>query len=342
VFRRELSDSHWELIGSHLPIGQYGPYPENLRDQLEGIIWQFRTGSPWRDVPEVFGSWSTVYDRFAQWRDAGVFAAVLEALIAEAARRGQADLSLVSVDSTTARAHHDAAGMVVDEEALAALEKVAEAEKGAHERRESGVSGRLQPKPEEVPLTEEAEPDPKPEKRRRQRRRRRARLKAAALGRSRGGLTSKVHLSAERRCRPLSFAVTPGQAADSPQFSAVLAGVRVRGPVGCPHTRPGAVADDKAYSSRANRAHLRRRKIKAVIPEKADQAANRKKGARGGRPVSHDAELYKERNTVEQCINKIKDWRGLATRFDKRPDSYIAGLQLRGAAIWLRSLQPDT
>ena len=93
-------------------------------------------------MPEAFGSWSTVYDRFAQWRDAGVFAAVMEAMIAEAARRGQVDLSLVSVDSTTARAHHDAAGMVVDDEVLAALEKATEAEKGARERRESGVSGR--------------------------------------------------------------------------------------------------------------------------------------------------------------------------------------------------------
>jgi transposase len=86
------------------------------------------------------------YDRFAQWRDAGVFAAVMEAVIAEAARRGQVDLSLVSVDSTTARAHHDAAGMVVDEEVLSALEKAAEAKKGARERNESGVSGRARPR----------------------------------------------------------------------------------------------------------------------------------------------------------------------------------------------------
>ncbi|GAA2932682.1 hypothetical protein GCM10010446_16830 [Streptomyces enissocaesilis] len=76
-----------------------------------------------------------------------MFAAVMEAVIAEAARRGQADLSLVSVDSTTARAHHDAAGMVVDEEVLVALEKAPEAEKGARERRESGARSRLQPKP---------------------------------------------------------------------------------------------------------------------------------------------------------------------------------------------------
>jgi transposase len=191
-----------------------------------------------------------------------------------------------------------------------------------------------------------AEPDPQEAgqaERRRQRRRRRARLKAAALGRSRGGLTSKVHLAADRRCRPLAFVLTPGQAADSPRFIPVLEKVKVRGPAGRPRTRPDAVAADKAYSSRANRAYLRKRKIKAVIPEKADQAANRKRrGSAGGRPVSHDAERYKERNTVERAINKIKAWRGLATRYDKKPDSYLAGLQLRGSMIWLRSLRPAT
>lgn len=177
--------------------------------------------------------------------------------------------------------------------------------------------------------------------RRRLRRRRRARLKAAELGRSRGGLTSKVHLAADRHCRPLAFVLTPGQAADSPRFVAVLEKVKVRGPVGRPRTRPDAVAADKAYSSRANRAYLRRRGIKAVIPEKADQAANRKeRGSDGGRPVSHDTEQYKERNTVERCINKIRAWRGLATRYDKTPESYMAGLQLRGSIIWMRSLRP--
>jgi transposase len=113
--------------------------------------------------------------------------------------------------------------------------------------------------------------------------------------------------------------LTAGQAADSPQFIPVLKKLRVRGPVGRPRSRPDAVAADKAYSSRGNRAHLRRRGIKAVIPEKKDQAANRKKkGSRGGRPVSHDAGLYKERNTVERLINKLKAWRGIATRYDPR------------------------
>ncbi|MFD7402701.1 IS5/IS1182 family transposase, partial [Streptomyces sp. NPDC059866] len=70
-----------------------------------------------------------------------------------------------------------------------------------------------------------------------------------------------------------------------------------------------------------------------------DQAANRKtKGRKGGRPVDHDAELCKERNTVERAINKFKEWRGLAIRYDKTPESYAAGLHLRGSILWLRSL----
>ncbi|MEY9995540.1 transposase [Streptomyces sp. V4I8] len=137
--------------------------------------------------------------------------------------------------------------------------------------------------------------------------------------------------------------LTAGQAADSPQFIPVLKQLRVRGPVGRPRTRPEAVAADKAYSSRGNRAHLRRRGIKAVIPEKKDQAANRKKkGSAGGRPVSHDAALYKERNTVERLINKLKAWRGIATRYDKTPDSYLAGLHLRASMIWINYLTRPT
>lgn len=125
---------------------------------------------------------------------------------------------------------------------------------------------------------------------------------------------------------PPGIHLTAGQAVDNPQLIPVLEEVRVCGPVGRPRTRPDAVAGDKAYASRRNRAHLRKRGIKAVIPEKRDQAANRKqKGSRGGRPVSHDVDLYKDRNTVERAINRMKAWRGIATRYDKNPGSYLAG-----------------
>ena len=97
-------------------------------------MWRFRVGSPWRDVPEEYGSWSTVYGAFQRWAAAGTFRTLMDGVIAEAAARGLADLDLVSVDSTVSRAHHHAAGMVVDPELLEDLEKAVTEEKGLLER----------------------------------------------------------------------------------------------------------------------------------------------------------------------------------------------------------------
>lgn len=175
------------------------------------------------------------------------------------------------------------------------------------------------------------------------RRRRKARAKAAGLGRSRGGLSSKIHAAVDAAGLPLAFVLTPGQAGDCPRFITVLDKIRIPGPVGRPRTRPAAVAADKAYSSKANRSYLRRRKITAVIPEKTDQQANRKKrGSAGGRPVGFDPARYRQRNTVERCFQKIKTWRGLATRYDKTSESYEAGLHLRGSIMWLKLLTSPT
>ncbi|MFE5913083.1 transposase [Streptomyces wedmorensis] len=125
----QLTDAEREFIGSHLPIGAYGPYPERLRQQFEGVIWRFRTGGQWREMSQELRAWSTVHNRFRQWSDAGVFEALLEGLIAEAAKRGEVDLSLVGIDSTTARAHHDAAGMRLGHDVVTAPEKAAAEEK---------------------------------------------------------------------------------------------------------------------------------------------------------------------------------------------------------------------
>ncbi len=110
------------------------------------------------------------------------------------------------------------------------------------------------------------------------------------LGRSRGGLTTKVHLACEQAQKPLSILITAGQRGDSPQFQAVLDAIKVARPGrGRPRTRPRRVLADKAYGSRANRAYLRRRGIACTIPQKADQIRHRKnKGRAGGRPPAFD------------------------------------------------------
>ncbi|MFK0117554.1 IS5 family transposase [Streptomyces sp. NPDC090994] len=159
-----------------------------------------------------------------------------------------------------------------------------------------------------------------------------------AIGRSRGGLSTKVHLAADGRARPLAFTVTAGQAGDAPAFETVMSHIRVprRGP-GRPRTQPQAVLADRAYSSRAIRSHLRRRGIHAVIPQPSDQVGHRlRRGRLGGRPPGFDAEAYKQRNAVERCINRLKQWRGLATRTDKLAITYQAALHLAGIHIWTR------
>ena len=150
-------------------------------------------------------------------------------------------------------------------------------------------------------------------------------------------MTTKAHALVDGRGLPLVLAVTPGQAGDSPALAVLLGELRVPrlGP-GRPRTTPQAVRGDKAYSSRGNRGLLRSRGIQAVIPEPADQKAHRRRrGAAGGRPPAFDAEDYKQRNVIERSFNWAKQWRGLASRYDKLALVYRGGLVLRAITLWL-------
>lgn len=147
-----------------------------------------------------------------------------------------------------------------------------------------------------------------------------------ALGRSRGGWTTKVHAAVDQRCGVLSLVTTAGQVADCPMMVPVLEAIRVARPgPGRPRTRPQRVLADKAYSSRANRAWLRSHHVRAIIPVKADQAAHRRRRGRAeGQTTGLRPQAYKDRNAVERAFSHLKHHRAFATRYDKLAVRYQA------------------
>ena len=163
-----------------------------------------------------------------------------------------------------------------------------------------------------------------------------------AIGRSRGGLTTKIHLAADLRCRPVARLTSPGQHGDSPRFIPLMDTIRIqRRGLGRPRRRPGRAMADKACPAAGNRACLRRRGITAVIPVKEDQKKHRRnRGRAGGRPPVFDAGWYKKRNTVERCFSKLKQFRAVATRYDKRERIYQGTIDVASISIWLRDPVP--
>lgn len=130
--------------------------------------------------------------------------------------------------------------------------------------------------------------------------------------------------------------LTAGQDGDNPQLLPLLDDISVppRAGSGRPRKRPDVVIADKAYSHPSTRSALRRRGIRVVIPQKSDQIAHRRaKGSSGGRPPDFDAVTYRERNLVERSINRLKGWRGVATRYDKTATNYRAGIVLASIVL---------
>lgn len=109
--RDVISDEVWELIGPLFPPAKStGRPPVDRRMVVEATAWRFRTGSPWRDLPERFGNWNTIYKNFDRWSDAGVWAQVLQAVQAMAQRSGELDW-IASIDSTIVRVHQHGANL---------------------------------------------------------------------------------------------------------------------------------------------------------------------------------------------------------------------------------------
>ncbi|WP_443049310.1 IS5 family transposase [Streptomyces sp. NBC_00316] len=307
--RGDLTNAEWDRLESFLPRGgaRGGRWSDHRR-VINGVLYRVRTGVQWRDLPERFGPWETVYKPHRRWSADGTWAILLSRVQAAEDTEGRIDWD-VSVDSTAVRAHQHAAG--------ARKAPPRSSSKGGRHRDEPGRSGAAEAGRPAGGGGQIGE----------------------CLRRSRGGFTTKIHLVTEGRCRPLALVLTPGHYGDGPQLARVLEQVSVpRAGVGRPRTRPDRLLADKAYTSRQNRRYLRRRGIQHIIPERLDQQRNRQnRGSRGGRPTGFDSELYKKRNTVERAINRLKGFRAVATRYEKRAYIYLGTVTLTALTIWLRT-----
>ena len=151
-----------------------------------------------------------------------------------------------------------------------------------------------------------------------------------ALGRSRGGFSTKVHLRAEGGGKPLAFVISGGERHESRYVQALLdAGSVRRTARGRPRRRPDRLVGDRGYSYHTVRRLLARRHIRAVIPRRRDQHPDDRRHA------VFDRVAYRERNRIERLVNRLKQYRRVATRYDKRAVHYLAMVTLAAVLMWL-------
>ncbi|MFE8935945.1 IS5 family transposase [Streptomyces sp. NPDC007872] len=257
VRRHELADESWVLIAPLPGPGRMGRPVRGRRQIVDGILWKPSAGAARRDLPERYGPWKTVRERFRPWSADGAWDRSPAHVQQHSCAVGQVDRIIVCVDSTTVRARQHAAG------------------------------------PEEGPR------------------------EGGAPGRSRGELTSRIHLARDRQGRPLASTLTGGNVNDRTRFEAVVDRIEVIRPgPGGPRTRPDRVVADKGQSARKVRAHLRGRGIDCAIPERVEQIGGRIR--RGETRCRLDEAVCRRRNVMERCFNRLKRNRDPAARHDER------------------------
>ena len=252
----DLTDLEWRILDPLLPDrGERGPAIPDKRRTVNGILWVLRTGAPWRDMPERYGNWNSVFIRFTRWSKLGVWDAAFETL----ASLGPAADTEHAIDSTIVRAHQHAAGV-----------------KGGIQNQE-------------------------------------------ALGRSRGGFSTKIHLRTNAKGDPLTFDVTGGEVHEVKGYDALME---------LHDVNPDIILGYKGYDSDEIRNDLMDRGIEPVIPPRS----NRKT------PIEYDPEAYKRRNLVERCVNRLKQFRRIATRYEKTARAYLSMLSIAAARLWIKTV----
>jgi len=249
--RYALRDDQWERIKDILPgrEGHVGVTAKDNRLFVEAVLYRYRAGIPWRDLPERFGDPIKIHTRFSRWAKSGVWRKVFEMFAADA------DNEYAMIDSTIVRAHQHSSG--------------AQKKNGENQ----------------------------------------------AIGRSRGGLSTKIHLTVDALGNPLAFFLTPGQAHDLEGADALL-----------PQIKADTVLADKAFDAdeRVIEPLLRAGKT-PVIPPKSGRKTRR----------DFDKELYKARHLIENFVCKLKQFRAIATRYDKTARNFLAAIHLVATVILL-------
>jgi transposase len=247
--KQYITDFAWQKIYDFL-LQTEGVYTRNesrSRAFMEAIYWMMRTGAQWRELPEYYGQWNSIYKRFDRWSAKGIWYRLLVFCA------NDPDLEYVSFDATIIRAHPCAAGHGKQDE--------------------------------------------------------------QGLGRSKGGFTTKIHALVDALGNPLRYIITPGQVADVTQTDKLLADIVDAYALG-----------DKGYDSDKVRADLRSRNCTPVIPGRSNRQE----------PIEYDKHIYKERHVIECFFSKIKQFRRIFSRFDKKLLNYFSFLCFSGAIIWLR------
>src|SRR5271157_1118305 len=271
--RYELSDQQWTRIAPLLPHrthhDQAGHPFNDPRPILNGILWILHTGAPWRDLPERYGPWETVFVRFNGWREDGTWVRIVTSLLDDLDDQGQIDHDLWCIDASVIRVSRAAAGAK---------------KKGSNSRQLGG--------PKWAQMREPLD---------------------HALGRSRGGFGTKIHLVCDSHGFIVAIHITAGQTHESKAFESTMARRLFHHRQGKGRW-PRQLAADKGYSYPRIRLWCGKGRIKAVIPTRGDQP----------RDEQFDKATYRQRHIVEQVVGWYKEYRSLGTRHEKLAVNYVA------------------
>ena len=230
LYHKKITDSQWNQIKFLFEEPKKVGRPSlNPRTVLNGILWILKSGARWRNLPERYGKWNSVYHKFRQWCDCDLFERLLKFI-----NRNAENSSLLEIDSTFCKVH------------------------------QSACSG----------------------------------FEAQAIGASRGGKNTKIHVLLNERMQLLNVVLTGGQIHDSATVFELFAGIEFEGK---------KVLAERAYSCDNVRSYLEQRGATVCIPDKVNFKVKH----------TFDAELYKQRNLVERFFQRIKNYRHIATRYDK-------------------------